>query len=150
MNDQKDAGSRFSDPVDEQLARELAALPRVRASEDFTERVLQNLPETSPHWTRRTAVWALPLAAALLLALLIPKFLGPAQTADPSELESLAAQLELLQSEFQTVSDDFDNEPVVYLGGDDELSFTFDMREMARPQAIPVNHSTTSSGGIQP
>ncbi|UCF66846.1 MAG: hypothetical protein JSV80_13830 [Acidobacteriota bacterium] len=144
MNNEKDSRDRGPESFPDWLESGLRSLPRHKAEAEFTSRVLARVPryrQASSPGMRRLA---LPLAAAVLLAVLIPIALrmlsGPAnqpeQTAYNSLIESLRLEQQRLQAELAELRSQFDRQtPVVYLGGDEQLGFALDLRRLAAERA---------------
>jgi hypothetical protein len=138
---------------DEDLSRLLRELPREEPSFDFTRRVLEKLDARSLRFRRsRGAVlaWA---AAALLGVLLSQGYLR-----ERYQRSRAAARVRELRDEYRELQTELEKlrtltrelEPVLPLGGTDELEFVFDLRELARegggrPRAEPVFHSPSET-----
>ncbi|MGH9321470.1 MAG: hypothetical protein ACRD3V_16490 [Vicinamibacteria bacterium] len=138
---------------DEDLGRLLRELPAAPSSTDFTERVLEKLDSRSRSggvsggMKNRTA--ALATAAALVLGIVISQgYLREryekSQTAERvrelrGEYRELQAELEKLRALTREL------EPVLDLGGTEDVGFVFDLRGLAREpeskRTDPVSHS---------
>lgn len=131
----------------DRIGETLRALPRERAREGFTRRVLDRLPE-EPH--RRRPVGRLVLAAAALGVLLIglPAAVWRWEKAQRSaevrqELEALRAEKSDLDEEMEIIRRfPAEGRPMLYLGGDEDVDLVLDLGRMARrdqrPEGVPV------------
>jgi hypothetical protein len=121
------------DPLDKLMQ----GLPRVQASDGFTDRVLAGLERHPRRATRSGAVgWA--AAAALLLVALIVGGLRVEQQQTAGERASRAAELrsehESLQRDLARLKSQAEQErPVVYLGGTDQIDLVLDLTSVERP-----------------
>ncbi len=130
---------------DRRLETTLRELPRARAGDDFTARVLARLDAPArrrPMPLARLAMAGLAAAAALALALSA----GPLRPGDGGGrerrlradearrlLEELRREHRALASELETLAAE---EPVLYLGGDEEVDLVVDL---SRVPVIPVS-----------
>ena len=138
------------DPRTDPLGESLRALPRPRAGDGFTARVLDRLGEAAPAGTARRVPEALRLAAAALLVgvallgvlaggrVLLP---GAGSAPAPAEarraaLEAERARLEAELAELRRLTTELerDSAPVLYLGGDEEVDLVLDLGRLAREE----------------
>lgn len=147
------------DPNTDPLGEALRSLPRHRAGEGFTERVLDRLGEpaelrarTRAHTRVNRRLWGgLRLAAAgllfavgLVVALAAGRVLpgggptpAPAEAARQARRESLEAERARLAAELaelRRLTSELAEEsaPVLYLGGDEEVDLVLDLGRLAR------------------
>jgi hypothetical protein len=125
---------------DQRMTELFRALPTERASEDFNERLLARLDTAAP--ARRGGsgwVWAAGGAALLLLVPLSGKLLAPARRVEPGEARLLLNQIQSehrqlereLQALRQLQSEQPEQlEPVLYLGGDDDVDYVVDLERV--------------------
>lgn len=128
--------------TDDDVAGLIKDLPRTEASHDFTSRVLEKLDRARRRRSRRRAV----VTVSLLLAL---AGLG-SWAADRYEESRAAARLSALRAEYRELESELrklrtlaaEIEPVLELGGTDEVDFVFDLRDVEAqpPEAQPVSH----------
>lgn len=139
------------DPLD----RQLRELPVIRASDGFTERVLDRLeePAASPEPARPArVVWVAVGASAALLAVLA---LLPERR--PRAAPELAAEATEIRRQHALLSEELDRlrsrteeaAPILYLGSDDEIDYVLDLSPFLLPHAggiMPAssNNPTTS------
>jgi hypothetical protein len=132
------------DPNSDALREALRTLPRHRAGEGFTERVLDRVGEPA----RARRVWSAPLrlaaaalvvAAGLLGVLAAGRILPGAGSPAPAEarrqtLEAERARLEAELAELRRLTTELreDSAPVLYLGGDEEVDLVLDLGRLAR------------------
>jgi hypothetical protein len=119
------------------LREALRGLPRERAGEAFTERVLARLDEP----VRRRPGLAHPFAlAAVVAAALAGGWLWREQALDRQRLErisELKRQQRMLAAELESIRRDAAATavPVVYLGGDDSTDVVVDIARLAERRA---------------
>lgn len=136
---------------DEDLRRLLDELPRHRASSTFTERVLDEIDQ-EPDATRapwRKWMW-LPAAAALIAAV----WSSHVVSRQREERRVATERLEQMQTEYRELQRELDQlrsltsavEPVIELGGTDDVDFVFDARRFHDPsrggRAERISHTT--------
>ena len=119
---------------DEDLSQLLRELPREEPSFDFTRRVLAKVDARSRSGRRSRAVlaWA---AAALLGVLLSQGYLR-----ERYQRSRAAARVRELRDEYRELQAELEKlrvltrelEPVLVLGGTEDVDFVFDLRELAR------------------
>lgn len=122
---------------DEDLGRLLRELPRSEPSFDFTARVLSKLDSRSRRVRRNRA--SIAWAGAALVGL----FLSHGYIRDWYERSRAAARVREFRDEYRELQTELEKlrtltrelEPVLDLGGTEEVEFVFDLRELARKQA---------------
>lgn len=142
-----------SDQADQRLLSALASLPRERASAGFTQEVMQRIERRVDSAPSRRYL-TLPLAAGVALALSLPiggwlvsKVSERRQLdARVAEIESLERRHQQLLAELSQMRDSLDETPVVYLGGDDQIGFTVDLRSLMQQ----AERRGQSQGRIRP
>jgi hypothetical protein len=121
---------------DEDLSRLLQELaPGGDPSSDFTARVLARI-DTDPKRRRRTRAFTLAWAGAALLGVL----LSQGYLRERYRRSRAAARVQELRGEYQELQRELEKlraltreiEPVLNLGGTDDVEFVFDLRELAR------------------
>ncbi len=132
---------------DERISKELKALPREKASEKFTRRVLANLPRTEK---RRIPAWGYRLAAAatVIILLVIPMSLRRWSMSIDTGNEAVLAEIEAVRSEKALIERELrdlrekaaEESPVVYLGGNEEVNLVLDVGAL-------LNRSTEANEG---
>jgi hypothetical protein len=132
---------------DEDVSRLLRELPPDEPSADFTARVLARVG-SRPRPRRR--VFTLAWAGAALVGIL----LSQAHVRERYRQSKAAARVEELRGEYRELQAEIEKlralsrelEPVLELGGTEDVGFVFDLRELARredgPAARPASHST--------
>jgi hypothetical protein len=135
---------------DEALLRELKTMQSVRASEDFTARVVAAAGRRRRRRHRQRQL-ALGAAAIVLLAVLFAPLARERSTIDSSD--TLAGEAETLRREYREIRAELEAlearaeraAPVIYLGGDDDLDLVVDLASfMAQPSAmLPASTSGT-------
>jgi hypothetical protein len=118
----------------------LRSLPRERASDFFTARVMARVREIELKPRRRSAaIVATSAAGAVLLALAVG-FLVDTGPSAPPETASLAVTDDVPVSALESIeAGDTQFEPVIYVGSTDHYDFYLDLRP-----------SETTAGGIHP
>jgi len=130
--------------TDEELRDALRSLPRHRASEGFTDRVLDHLGRThrgtegAGLWRRlqatvgsagRAGRWA-AVAAAVALAAVVPMAVRHDQPPPDSESRQAVRELRSELEELKRLAADTQAEdPVLYLGGDDRVELVVDLND---------------------
>jgi hypothetical protein len=135
----------------EDVERLLKELPSEATAPDFTERVLSRLDARARR--RRSRRAALVAAAALVAGAV----LASGYFTERYERSRTAEKVESLRTEYRELKQELDElralarqlEPVLELGGTDDVEFVFDLRELApakpendgsRPRAEPASH----------
>ena len=115
----------------------LRTLPRERAGEDFTYRMMERLDGETP--TKRRGRLALGIAVAAVLVAVVSTGVLLWQQAEKAELREeiavLRAEHQALSRELQLVMDS-GVRPVVYLGGDDRTDYVLDMNKLMHEKPI--------------
>jgi hypothetical protein len=130
---------------DDPLREALRSLPRQRAGEGFTRRVLERIDSTPParhggavlRWAAAAGVAGLLITGALSLP-------GP-ETNRRQHLRELEAERARLASELDELKrlagTDDSVDPVIYLGGDDRIDLVLDVGRLARQgTAVPAGY----------
>lgn len=127
---------------DERMDVLLRTLPKERAGEGFTSRVMGRLDDAPARKPAR-----LVFAAAVVLMLIAVAGILIYQQAEKAEL---LEEIAMLRAEYQALSLELQQEtgirPVVYLGGDGQRDYVLDMSKFMRPgkqssQGIPVRYT---------
>ena len=141
---------------DERLTRLLGALPRERAGDDFTPRVLARLAAAErvrPAADR--AAWlrwmALPVAAAVVLIALLAR---PEPSSTPSAgaaearrlLEEIRREHGRLEGELAALRQ-ARRSPVLYVGGDEEVDLVLDL---GRVRELPEGGAVRPAAQVRP
>ena len=140
---------------DEELGEVLRTLPRCQAADGFTGRVLSEVDgSVSRARARASSVRRLTLvggAAAFVLALGVAGWFGLGEwksqerSRAASRVEQLRDEYRALQGELQELRELTDEvSPTLELGGNEELGFIFDMRELD-----PSRHSGARPASLQ-
>ncbi len=115
------------DPLTEQLA----SLPEVRASNDFTDRVLARLdePGRSERGLAKPLAWSAAAAIALVVATLVFRSAGiPEAERLSAEVTEIRRQHLLLTEELHRLRRRTQNTaPVLYLAGSDRVDYVLDL-----------------------
>jgi hypothetical protein len=119
---------------DERLTRELEALPRERASDGFTRRVMSNLHRPPK---RRAPAWGYRLAAAatVIILLVVPMSLRRWSMSIDTGDEAVLAEIEAVRSEKARIERELQalrtqratEAPVVHLGGNEDVNLVLDV-----------------------
>jgi hypothetical protein len=142
--------------TDEDIGRMLRALPGERASAEFTSKVLSKLDaRRSSLAARRRRRAVLATAAALALATV----LSQGYLREQYDKSRAAARIEALREEYRELQVELDKlkalthelEPVLELGGTEDVDFVLDLGELARrspgeadpPKAEPASQGST-------
>jgi hypothetical protein len=139
---------------DEDLSRLLRELPREEPSFDFTNRVLARVDGVSGRKPRKRAA-ALALAGAALLGAV----LSQGYVRERYQRSQAAARVRELRHEYRELQSELEKirtltrelEPVLDLGGTQDVEFVFDLRHLARQRegqgaagAVPVSRETSN------
>jgi anti-sigma factor RsiW len=122
---------------DERLDRLLRELPRERAPDAFTRRVLSEARGRPAGAGFRLPAWGVAVAAALLVA--VPAGIWIYNTSQraalAAEIGALRAQHERLTGELRALRQQMSTtQPVIYLGGDDRADYVLDLKRLVREQ----------------
>ncbi len=123
---------------DEDVSRLLRELPREEPSFDFTRRVLAKVDARSRSGRRSRGTVIAWAGAALLGA-----FLSQGYLRERYERSRAAARVRELRDEYRELQTELEKlrtltrelEPVLELGGTDDVEFVFDLRELARRES---------------
>jgi hypothetical protein len=139
---------------DEDLSRILRELPREEPSFDFTNRVLARVGGLSTRKLRKRAATLALLGAAVLGAVLSQGYIREKyqQSQAAARVRELRDEYRELQSELEKIrSLTRELEPVLDLGGTQDVEFVFDLRHLVRQRdtrgaagAVPVSRETSN------
>lgn len=123
---------------DEDVSRLLRELPREEPSFDFTVRVLKAL-DSHPRGRRHPRAYFIAWVGAALLGV----FLSQGYFRERYQRSKAAARVRELRDEYRELQTELQKlrsltrelEPVLDLGGTDDVEFVFDLRELARREA---------------
>jgi len=134
---------------DEDVSRLLRELPREGPSFDFTARVLAKV-DSRPRSGRRNRAFV----RAGVLAALLGVVLSQGYLRERYQRSKAAARVRELRDEYRELQTELEKlrtltreiEPVLDLGGTENVEFVFDLRELAReeakePRAEPASHA---------
>ncbi len=133
---------------DDPILRALAELPRERASEGFTTRVVARTGEATEEPNRGWPRAAAAVAAGLVLVSGVTAW----QLERSRRLENMRGEVSELQSTHRLLEQELrelraaEKPPVVYLGGDDKVDIYLDLAELERLQKAEQR----SSGSKKP
>jgi len=143
---------------DEDVSRLLRELPREEPSFDFTARVLAKVDSRSGGGRRNRAS-----ALAWLGAALLGVFLSQGYLRERYHRSKAAARVRELRDEYRELQTELEKirrltrelEPVLDLGGTEDVEFVFDLRELARedserPRTAPVSHAPSETEERRP
>jgi hypothetical protein len=146
---------------DGKLTELLATLPRERASEDFTARVLQRIEATPPQVSgQRWPMWTPLLAAAALLFIALG--FGGRELWHRHQVQESVARYKSLSAEHAALEMELRRlrrlavvtRPVIYLGGDETVEYVVDLsrshRRCEEASCIKLASQTTDLGSIAP
>jgi len=133
---------------DDDLKELLNALPRHGASDGFTERVLRNADSNRSSRPARARFVTVVVVVAVMAASL---WLVRDVRRRAEEQRVAAARVEQLRREYRSLQTELDRlrslasevEPVLELGGTEDVDFVFDVRQfspLAGARAEPVSH----------
>ncbi len=138
---------------DEDVSRLLRELPREEPSFDFTARVLKAVDARSSGGSRARVP-----AFAWVFAALLGVLLGQGYLRERYERSKAAARVRELRDEYRELQTELEKlraltrelEPVLDLGGTEDVDFVFDLRELARREpevfrADPVSHAPSTT-----
>ena len=143
---------------DEDLGRLLRELPPAEPSFDFTARVLSKA-ESRSRGSRRNRGSALAWVGAALVGVVVSQ----GYIRERYERSRAAARVRELRDEYRELQTELEKlrtltrelEPVLDLGGTEEVEFVFDLRELARedsvrPRAEPASHAPSETEERRP
>lgn len=134
---------------DEDIGNLLRKLPKQKASSDFTNRLMEKLPENPSsvfHWRRA----AFAIAAVAVLALAATSTWN--YWREGRERAKAAQRVEALRNEYESLQRELEDlralaaesQPVLSLGGTGEVDFLVDLRALSQEaegsQARPVSY----------
>jgi hypothetical protein len=127
-----------NDPLKELLE----TMPRERAREGFTSRVLAELDRRPAPSRWSGARWLVPAAAAVGLVLVLAVAGSIHLARERDRRAELAAQLDTLRQEHRLLTEDLKDlrrrlfaRPVIYLGGDDRADYVLDLHRVVNGPA---------------
>jgi hypothetical protein len=139
---------------DEDVSRLLRELPCDEPSFDFTQRVLKTLDARVRGPRRRSRAFSLALVAAAVGGI----FLGQGYVRERYQRSRAAARVRELRDEYRELQGELEKlrvlsrelEPVLDLGGTEDVGFVFDLRELARREAEvfradPASHAPSET-----
>ncbi|MEE9179417.1 MAG: hypothetical protein V3U22_00870 [Vicinamibacteria bacterium] len=138
---------------DEDIGNLLRKVPKQKASSSFTSRLMEKLPEKLPEKPPSVPYWRRPAFAAAAAAVLIVA----ASSAwdywrEAQERAEAAQRVEALRNEYESLQKELEelkvlaaeSQPVLSLGGTQEVDFLMDLRALSREaeesRARPVNY----------
>ncbi len=143
---------------DEDVSRMLRDLPREEPSADFTDRVLAKV-DARTRVPRRRGALSLAFVGAALLGI----FLAQGYVRERYRQSKTAARVRELRDEYRELQAELEKlraltqelEPVLDLGGTEDVEFVFDLRELAREDAEgrrvqPVSHAPSKTEERRP
>jgi hypothetical protein len=143
---------------DDDVSRLLRELPREEPSFDFKSRVLAKVDARRGRGRRRRAP-VLAWVGAALLGL----FLSQGYLRERYQRSKAAARVRELRNEYRQLQTELEKirtltrelEPVLDLGGTEDVEFVFDLRELARKEAEglraqPVSHAPSEAEERRP
>jgi len=140
---------------DDDLGTLLKKLPRHEASSEFTGRVMERLDEPAPPRCRPTYVlrtWVFAGACAVLIGVWLGAVV-PEEHDERNERRETAERLEMMRDEYRSLEVELEEllflaseaQPVIELGGTEQVDFVFDWRRLAeergKARAQPASHS---------
>ncbi len=138
---------------DEDIGNLLRKVPKQKASSNFTSRLMEKLPEKLPEKPPSVPYWRRPAFAAAAAAVLIVA----ASSAwdywrEAQERAEAAQRVEALRNEYESLQKELEelkvlaaeSQPVLSLGGPQEVDFLRDLRALSREaeesRVRPVNY----------
>ena len=135
--------------TDPKLDDLLKSLPRARAGSNFTRDVMRRIGNAERPRRESRIPWPrVALAASLLAAVLMVVGLwhsprGGITEEDRAALDQLRAEYATLSSELDALRDQRQQSPLVYIGGNESVSFVLDLDDLARAtsntRALPAS-----------
>ena len=143
---------------DEDVSRLLRELPREEPSFDFTARVLAKVDSSSRSGRRNRASTLAWVGVALLGVVVSQGYFR-----ERYQRSKAAARVRELRDEYRELQTELEKlrtltrelEPVLNLGGTEDVDFVFDLRELARREAAvfradPVSHAPSKTEERRP
>lgn len=110
--------------MEDHLKRALRELPRERAREGFTHRVLARLDQEAPAWRRPRLVFATAALMAVMASAGVLQYRADQRQEEARRvLRELRNEHESLKQEFESLS----APPVVYVGGNEQVDLVVDL-----------------------
>jgi hypothetical protein len=127
----------------------LRSLPRERASDFFTARVMARVRETKLRPARPSAVLATGLAGVILLALVVGYTVDARRSSAHSPTAALASADKAAVPAVEAIeSGETQSEPVIYVGSTDHYDFYLDLSPSSATAAGV--HTASYRGDLQP
>jgi hypothetical protein len=136
---------------DRQLTAALRSLARVKASEQFTERVMARIPARSPRSSIASyrPIWAAAAAVvviALLAALYSPRLADDASRPLSVDLSEIAREHAALEREFAELRNlERRSRPTMPVLADDRVEYVVPFNEVDRLMAMPASYNTAGA-----
>lgn len=140
---------------DQHLERLLRELPREKARQGFTPRVLARLdrapaPRGWPQWSRRlaTATAAVVMLAGSALGLVHYERVEAQRAARQARAQQLLRELRAEHGQIKRELESLPAPPVVYLGGNEDMDLVVDLRrvrEVDGVQPATYSHNATET-----
>jgi hypothetical protein len=134
---------------DRDLDRLLHRLPRARAREGFTRDLLDRLdgsPEPAPRRVPWTGVAiAATAAAVVLVAVGLQTRTSTATSPERRLLDEIRAEQASIALELDALREAPSADPVLYLGGDDAVTYVVELDSLRRAVAEPAAWTATDS-----
>jgi cell division protein FtsB len=152
---------------DEKLGQLLKSLPRERAQEDFTGRVMERLEMRRPPVFSPFKIALVSAAAVVVAATMLSTVSHIQQKAEQNhlkqELKSVKAQYRKIARQIEELKNQPPRDPVIYVGGDDRADYVLDVSKLHirltgretpqampnRPEVIDLEPTYPSAGVIQ-
>ena len=140
---------------DDDVGTLLKKLPRHEASPEFTERVMERLDEPAPRATQVARAWVFAGACGVLIGIWLGAvFVQERNESDESNgRRETVERLEAMRDEYRSLEVELEElrslasaaQPVLELGGTEQVDFVFDWRRLAeergKARAQPTSHS---------
>ncbi len=139
---------------DDDVGTLLKKLPRHEASPEFTERVMERLDEPAPRATHGPRVWVFAGACGVLIGIwLVAVVVQDRNESNESHgRRETAERLEAMRDEYRSLEVELEElrslaseaQPVLELGGTEQVDFVFDLKWLAEERgarAQPTSHS---------
>ena len=137
---------------DDDVGTLLKKLPRHEASPEFTERVMERLDEPAPRATHAPRPWVLAGACGVLIGIWLGAVVIQERNESHGRRET-AERLEAMRDEYRSLEVELEElrslaseaQPVLELGGTEQVDFIFDLRRLAqergKARAQPTSYS---------